>query len=258
MASVCAGCLSLMDAGVPIKDTVAGISVGLITHGDKAILLTDIMGLEDHFGDMDFKVAGTRKGVTAIQLDLKIKNVSLDLLSKALEQAREARLLILDKMHAAIAAPREELSEYAPRILFCQIPTDKIGEVIGPGGKVIKKIMEDSGVTSIDIEDDGKVLIASTDRAAAEKALEIVKGLVEEPEIGKIYMGTVKRVMNFGAFVEFLPGKEGLVHVSELSNSYVKDCTGVVHEGDRFKVKLVEIDKLKRMNLSKKQAEAEE
>ncbi|MFA5260932.1 MAG: polyribonucleotide nucleotidyltransferase [Candidatus Omnitrophota bacterium] len=258
MASVCAGCLSLMDAGVPIKDTVAGISIGLITHDDKGILLTDIMGLEDHFGDMDFKVAGTRKGVTAIQLDLKIKNVSLDLLSKALEQAREARLVILDKMHAAIAAPREDLSEYAPRILSCQIPTDKIGEVIGPGGKVIKKIMEDSGVSSIDIEDDGKVLIASTDRAAAEKALAIVKGLVEEPEIGKIYMGTVKRVMNFGAFVEFLPGKEGLVHVSELSNTYVKDCTGVVHEGDRFKVKLIEIDKLKRMNLSKKQAEAEE
>ena len=258
MASVCAGCLSLMDAGVPIKDTVAGISIGLITHGDKAILLTDIMGLEDHFGDMDFKVAGTRKGVTAIQLDLKIKNVSLELLSKALEQAREARLSILDKMHAAIAAPREELSDYAPRILSCQIPTDKIGEVIGPGGKVIKKIMEDSGVASIDIEDDGKVLIASTDRAAAEKALEIVKGLVAEPEIGKIYMGTVKRVMNFGAFVEFMPGKEGLVHVSELSNSYVKDCTEVVHEGDRFKVKLIEVDKLKRVNLSKKQAEAEE
>ncbi|HQO58318.1 MAG TPA: polyribonucleotide nucleotidyltransferase [Candidatus Omnitrophota bacterium] len=258
MASVCSGCLSLMDAGVPIKDTVAGISIGLITHEDKAILLTDIMGLEDHFGDMDFKVAGTRKGVTAIQLDLKIKNVSLDLLSKALEQAREARLFILDKMHAVIASPREELSEYAPRILSCQIPTDKIGEVIGPGGKVIKKIMEDSGVTSIDIEDDGKVLIASTDRAAAEKAMAIVKGLVEEPEIGKIYMGTVKRVMNFGAFVEFLPGKEGLVHVSELSSSYVKDCTSVVHEGDRFKVKLIEIDKLKRINLSKKQAEAEE
>jgi len=142
--------------------------------------------------------------------------------------------------------------------MSCQIPTDKIGEVIGPGGKVIKKIMEDSGVTSIDIEDDGKVLIASTDRAAAEKAMAIVKGLVEEPEIGKIYMGTVKRVMNFGAFVEFLPGKEGLVHVSELSSSYVKDCTSVVHEGDRFKVKLIEIDKLKRINLSKKQAEAEE
>ncbi len=258
MASVCAGCLSLMDAGVPIKDTVAGISIGLITDEEDQLLITDIMGLEDHFGDMDFKVAGTRKGVTGIQLDLKIKQVNLDLLAKALEQAREARLFILDKMHAAIASPREELSEYAPRIMSCQIPTEKIGEVIGPGGRVIKKIMEETGVTSIDIEDDGKVLIASSDKIAAEKALETIKAIIEEPEVGKIYMSTVKRVTNFGAFVEFLPGKEGLVHISELSDTYVKDCNDVVHEGDRFKVKLIEIDKLKRVNLSKKQAEAAE
>lgn len=256
MASVCAGSLSLMDAGVPITDAVAGISIGLITRDQEAVLLTDIMGLEDHFGDMDFKVAGTRKGVSAVQLDLKIRQVSLDLLTKAMEQAKDARMKILDFMHAAIAKPRDDLSEYAPRILFCQIPVDKIGEVIGPGGKVIKKIMEDTGVTSIDIEDDGKVLVASLDRKAAEKAVAIISSMIEEPEVGKIYMATVKRVMNFGAFCEIIPGKEGLVHVSEFSSgSYVKDANDVVKVGDRFKVKLVEIDKLKRINLSKKQAE---
>lgn len=255
MASVCAGSLSLMDAGVPIADAVAGISIGLITGGKEPVLLTDIMGLEDHFGDMDFKVAGTRKGVSAVQLDLKIREVTVDLLAKAMTQARDARMKILDLMHASIAQPRSEISDYAPRILFCQVPVDKIGEVIGPGGKVIKKIMEDTGVTSIDIDDDGKVLVASLDREAAEKAVAIINGMMEEPEIGKIYMATVKRVMNFGAFCEILPGKEGLVHVSEFSSTYVKDANDVVKVGDRFKVKLVEIDKLKRLNLSKKQAE---
>ena len=254
MASVCAGTLSLMDAGVPIKDPVAGISVGLVTKEKDQVLLTDIMGLEDHFGDMDFKVAGTRKGVTAIQLDLKIKHVSLELLAKAMDQAKEARLHILDKMHAVIPAPRAETSAYAPRIMTCHVPVDKIGEVIGPGGKVIKKIMEDTGVDAIDIEDDGSVRVASRDRDSAQKAVDIINGMMQEPEIGKIYDGTVKRVMNFGAFVEFLPGKEGLVHVSELSDEYVKDCNDAVKVGDQFKVKLVEIDKMKRINLSKKQA----
>ena len=255
MASVCAGTLSLMDAGVPIKEPVAGISIGLMTQGDESILLTDIMGLEDHFGDMDFKVAGTRKGITGVHLDLKISKISVDLLTQAMRQAKEARLLILDKMHAVIAHPREDISAYAPRIIAHHISPDKIGEVIGPGGKVIKKIIEDTGVTSIDIEDDGKVLIASLNRESAMKALEIVKGLVEEPEVGKVYPGTVKRIMNFGAFCEFLPGREGLVHVSELSNSYVKDPNTVVKLGDQFKVKLLEIDKMGRYNLSKKQAE---
>jgi polyribonucleotide nucleotidyltransferase len=255
MASVCAATLALMDAGVPLKDAVAGISIGLVTKGDQTVLLTDIMGLEDHFGDMDFKVAGTRKGVTAIQLDLKIQAVSLKLLDQAMNQAKHARMQILDKMQAVLPSSRQEISVYAPRILFCEIPTDKIGEVIGPAGKMIKRIMEDTGVTSIDIEDDGKVLVASTDKTAAEKAVAFIKGLVEEPEVGRIYDGTVKRIMNFGAFVEFLPGKEGLVHISEMSEGYVKDCNEVVKVGDKFKVKLIEIDKMKRLNLSKKQAE---
>ncbi|MCK5579943.1 MAG: S1 RNA-binding domain-containing protein, partial [Candidatus Omnitrophica bacterium] len=207
------------------------------------------------FGDMDFKVAGTRKGVNAVQLDLKINQVSVDLLAKAMEQAKEARMVILDKMHAAISAPRENLSDYAPRILTCQVPVDKIGEVIGPGGKTIKKIMENTGVTSIDIDDDGKVLVSSVDKDAAEKAIAIIDGMMEEPIVGKIYTATVKRIMNFGAFCEFLPGKEGLVHVSELSTEYVKDCNDAVKMGDVFKVKLIEIDKMKRINLSKKQAD---
>ncbi len=255
MASVCAGTLSLMDAGVPIKDAVAGISVGLISDANRSVLITDIMGLEDHFGDMDFKVAGTRKGVTAIQLDLKIKQVSVDLLAKAMTMAREARLMILDKMQACITAPRVEISDYAPRIIFTQIDPSKIGEVIGPGGKMIKRIIEETGVSSIDIEDDGKVLIASASKESAEKAKAIIESMTVAPVVGTIYEATVKKVMNFGAFVEFMPGKEGLVHVSELSSTYVKDVESVVKVGDHFKVKLVEIDKMGRLNLSKKQAE---
>ena len=254
MASTCGSTLSLMDAGVPITEPVAGISVGLVTKGDTFELLTDIMGVEDHFGDMDFKVAGTRKGVTAIQLDLKIKGISLNLLSQAVEQARDARFFILDKMHAVLASPREELSVYAPRITTLRINPEKIGELIGPGGKTIKKIIEETGV-SIDIEDDGRVLIASSDEAKSKKAIEIVKGITSEPEIGKVYDAKVKRIMNFGVFCEFLPGKEGLVHVSELSNTFVKDINKVVKIGDEFKVKVIEVDELKRVNLSKKQAE---
>lgn len=255
MASVCSGCLSLMDAGVPITDAVAGISVGLITKGDEVCLLTDIMGLEDHFGDMDFKIAGTRKGVTAIQLDLKVQGTPVDVLTRAVEQAREARMIILDQMEAVIAKPKPDISTYAPRIVSTQVPADRIGEVIGPGGKTIKKIIEETGVESIDIEDDGKVLIASMTKESAEKAVAYVNGLVEEPEIGKIYKAKVARVMNFGAFCEFLPGKQGLVHVSELSSEYVKDVNSVVKVGDEFDVKLIEVDQMKRVNLSKKQAE---
>ncbi len=255
MASVCAGILSLMDAGVPIKEPVAGISIGLISGEGKAVLITDIMGMEDHFGDMDFKVAGSKNGVTAIQLDLKINSVAVDLLEKAVDQSYEARLTILDKMTAAIAAPRTEMSPFAPRIATIQISQEKIGEVIGPGGKMIRKIIEETGVTSIDIGEDGKILVASPDKDALEKAVNFIKGMTLEPEIGEVYDSVVKRVVNFGAFVEFLPGREGLVHVSELSKTYVKDVNEIVKVGDRFKVKLVEIDQMKRANLSKKQAE---
>ncbi|MDE2221837.1 MAG: polyribonucleotide nucleotidyltransferase [Candidatus Omnitrophica bacterium] len=255
MASVCSASLALMDAGVPIKAPVAGISIGLISDEKRKVLITDIMGLEDHFGDMDFKVAGTSKGVNAIQLDLKIRELSIELLEKAIAQSKEARTIILDKMHAAISSPRADLSPYAPRIVTLQIPQDKIGEVIGPGGKTIRKMIEESGVTSIDIEEDGKVIVASPDKEALDRAVGMIKSLTEEPEIGKIYEATVKRIMNFGAFVEFLPGREGLVHVSEMANKFVKDVNEVVKVGDKFKVKLVEKDEMGRFNLSKKQAD---
>lgn len=256
MASVCAGCLALMDAGVPIKATVAGISVGLISDEKQSVLITDIMGLEDHFGDMDFKVAGSRTGVTAIQLDLKVKKLTMDLVERTISQAREARMTILDKMEAVLSAPRKEMSQYAPRIVTVQIPQDKIGEIIGPGGKNIRRMIEESGVTSIDIEEDGKVIIASPDTKCLEIAKSMIKGITVEPEVGEVYEATVKRIMNFGCFVEFLPGREGLVHVSELANKFVKDVNEVVKLGDRFKVKLVEKDEQGRYNLSKKQAEA--
>ncbi len=256
MASVCSGCLALMDAGVPIKNMVAGISIGLISDESHAVLITDIMGLEDHFGDMDFKVAGSRQGVTAIQLDLKIKKLSMSLLEKAVAQAKEARLVILDKMTAVISVPKTEMSPYAPRIVTIQIPQDKIGEIIGPGGKTIRKMIEESGVKSIDIEEDGKVIVASPDQGALDKAIGMIKGLTVEPEVGTIYDAVVKRIMNFGVFVEFLPGREGLVHVSELSNKFTKDVNDAVKLGDKFKVKLIEVDEMKRFNLSRKQAEA--
>ena len=255
MASVCAGCLALMDAGVPIKAPVAGISVGLISDEKRQVLITDIMGLEDHFGDMDFKVAGSRDGVNAIQLDLKIKQLSIELLEKAVAQAREARMIILDKMNSVMPAVRAEMSPYAPRIITIQIPQDKIGEIIGPGGKNIRRMIEESGVTSIDIEEDGKVIVASPDKDALDIAVGMIKALTEEPEIGKIYEATVERVMNFGAFVEFIPGREGLVHVSEIASKFVKDVNDVVKVGDKFKVKLMEKDEMGRFNLSKKQAE---
>ncbi len=255
MATVCAGCLSLMDAGVPIKAIVAGISVGILSNGDQYKLLTDIMGLEDHFGDMDYKIAGTKNGVTGIQLDLKVKGLPVDVLCQAIDQARDARLIIIDKMSAVIDKPKSDISKYAPRIVTTQVPIDKIGEVIGPGGKMIKKIIEETGVDSIDIDDDGKVLIASISSEAAQKAIAFVNGLVEAPVVGKTYDAKVMRVTNFGAFCEFLPGRQGLVHVSELSDTFVKDVNTVVKVGDVFRVKLVEIDQMKRMNLSKKMAD---
>lgn len=256
MASVCSGTLAMMDAGVPILDMVAGVSIGLVTKDDShAVLITDIMGLEDHFGDMDFKVAGTRGGVTAIQLDLKIKKITVAMLIKAMEQSREARLVILDTMKATIAEPRKEISQFAPRIITLKVNPEKIGEIIGPGGKMIKRIIEESGVNSIDIEDDGKVLVAAPDTTTADRAVAMIKGLSEEPEIGKTYKAKVKRIMNFGAFCEIMPGKEGLVHVSELAQDYVKDINQHVKLGDEFNVKVIGIDEMHRVNLSKKKAD---
>ncbi len=258
MASVCSGCLSLMDAGVPIKNPVAGISIGLVSDLEQRRyeLLTDIIGMEDHHGDMDYKIAGSRQGITAIQLDLKIKGLPMDVLVKGIEQARQAREQILDHMASVIAKPNADISEFAPRIVKTQVPQDKIGEVIGPGGKMIKRIIEETGAESIDIDDDGKVLIAAFDKEAAQKAVDFITQLTQAPEVGKIYDAVVVKVQNFGAFCEFLPGKQGLVHVSEFSKEFVKDLTQIVKVGDRFKVKLVEIDQMKRCNLSKKQAEA--
>ncbi len=254
MATVCASSLSLMDAGVPVKEPVSGIAMGLIKGKDKAVILTDIAGVEDHFGDMDFKVAGTKNGVTAVQLDLKIDGISLDLLKDCLAQARKARLFILDKMAQALTKPRAEMSSYAPRIEKIMINTEKIGAVIGPGGKMIKSIIAATGAT-IDISDDGTVLVASNDPAKSQAAISMIKALTEEVEVGRIYNGKVKKVTNFGAFCEIAPGKEGLVHVSELSDTFVKDVASVVKVGDEFKVKVINVDELGRVNLSKKRAE---
>ncbi len=254
MATVCAASLSLMDAGVPIKDIVGGIAMGLIKEGKKAVVLTDIAGLEDHFGDMDFKVAGTKSGMTAVQLDLKIDGIDLDLLQHCLLQAQEARLFILEKMGAVLSEPRSEISSYAPRIEVLKINTEKIGELIGPSGKTIKKIIAQTGV-SIDIQDDGTVLIASTDASKSEEAIKIIKSITNEVEVGSVYNAKVKRVTNFGAFCEIAPGKEGLVHVSEMSSHFVKDVASVVKVGDEFKVVVIGVDELGRINLSKKKAE---
>lgn len=254
MATVCASTLALMDAGVPIKKPVAGIAMGLIKDADKSIILTDISGVEDHFGDMDFKVAGTKDGVTAIQMDLKIDGIAIDLVSRIISAAKKARLIVLDKMEGAISQPRAELSVFAPRITILKISTDKIGELIGPGGKNIKKIISLTGA-SVDIEDDGSVFVSSNDSQAAEKAVNMIKGLTEAPEVGKIYSGKIKRIMPFGAFCEILPNKEGLIHVSELAHKFVKNVEDVVKIGDEVKVKIVGIDEMGRVNLSKKQAE---
>ncbi|TRZ48150.1 polyribonucleotide nucleotidyltransferase, partial [bacterium] len=254
MASVCAATLSLMDAGVPIKEAVGGVALGLVKEGPKAVILTDIAGLEDHFGDMDFKVAGTRAGITAVQLDLKIDGISLELLKKCLDQSKEGRFFILDKMSAALSAPRAELSSFAPRIDVLKINTEKIGELIGPGGKNIKAIIAATGA-SIDIQDDGTVLVGSTDAQKSDAAIKMIKAITEDVEVGRVYLGKVKRIMQFGVFVEIAPRKEGLVHVSELSATFVKKVEDIVKVGDEFKVKVIGIDELGRINLSKKQVE---
>ncbi len=250
-ASVCGSTLSLMDAGVPIKKPVAGVAMGLLKDGDDFAILTDIQGLEDHFGDMDFKVAGTKDGVTAIQMDIKVKGIDRAILKQALAQAKEGRLFILDKMLATIPESHKELSPYAPRIIRFSIDPDRIRDVIGPGGKMIRKIVEDTGA-EIDIEDDGRVFIAAVDAKAGEKAQQIIKSLTSDVEIGATYMGKVTRLMNFGAFVEILPGKEGLVHISQLAKERVAKVEDVVNVGDEIMVKVVEIDKQGRINLSRK------
>ncbi len=252
--SVCGSTLALMDAGVPIKAPVAGISCGLVTDGDDFLTMVDIQGLEDFYGDMDFKVAGTKEGITAIQMDIKIDGLTYEIIKQALQQTRDARYHIIDEvLLKAIDAPRSELSPYAPKIVTMSIHPDKIREVIGTGGKVIQKIIADTGV-QIDIEDDGSIFILSPDSAAADKAVKIIEGIVAEPEVGKTYFGKVMRIMDFGAFVEFLPGKEGLVHISKLDNKRVEKVEDVVSVGDEIIVKLIEIDKMGRMNLSRKDA----
>ncbi len=253
MASTCASTLSLMDAGVPIKAPVSGVAMGLVKEGDDITILTDIQGLEDANGDMDFKVAGTEKGITAIQMDIKIDGINRQIFEQALEQARKGRAYILGKMLECIPAPRPSLKEHAPKITTLKINPDKIKDVIGPGGKVIKKITEESGA-KIDIEEDGTVYVAAADQASANKAIEAINAITAEPEIGKIYTGKVTRLKNFGAFVEFMPGREGLVHISQLAKERVEKVEDVVNVGDEIVVKLVEIDAKGRMNLSRKAA----
>jgi polyribonucleotide nucleotidyltransferase len=257
MATVCGGSLALMDAGVPIKKAVAGIAMGLVYENGQVAILSDIMGMEDHLGDMDFKIAGTRDGITAFQLDSKIGGLPFSVLQRAMEQACIGYKSILDIMDRTISQPRTEISPYAPRIVTIKVNPDKIREIIGPGGKVIRKICEETGA-KIEIEDDGSVMIASSDLLACEKAVERIREITEEPEIGRIYMSEVKTVTSFGAFVEFLPGREGLVHISELQKPRVHEIDKVVKVGDKFKVKLIGIDKQNRVKLSRLAAMEEE
>jgi len=257
MATVCGGILALMDAGVPIKSPVAGIAMGLIKEGDKTVVLTDILGLEDHLGDMDFKVTGTKDGITAFQMDVKISGVTREIIETALNQAHQGRMHILDKMAGILTAPREDLSTHAPRIFTMKIKTDKIRDVIGPGGKVIRGIVEETGV-KIDIDDSGTISIASVDEDSAQKAISIVEGIIAEAELGKIYKGKVKRIMDFGAFVEILPGTEGLVHISQIADERIAKVTDVLQEGDAVDVKVIEIDKTGRIRLSRKDAMKEQ
>ncbi len=253
MATVCGGSLALMDAGVPVKAAVAGIAMGLIKEGERVRVLTDILGDEDHLGDMDFKVAGTAAGVTAIQMDNKVGGITREVMRSALMQARDARLFILGVMQKAIASPRKEISAYAPRIVTIHIKPDKIRDVIGPGGKVIRALVEETGC-KIDVEDDGAVLIASADAAALERAIEAIRAITAEPEIGKIYKGTVRRIVEFGAFVEIMPGTDGLLHISQLSNERVRCVEDVVHEGDEVMVKVLDVDRGGKIRLSLREA----
>jgi len=251
-ASICGSTMALMDAGVPIKAPVAGIAMGLVKEGDQVAILSDIQGIEDHLGDMDFKVAGTERGVTALQMDIKISGIDRSILERALKQAREGRMYILSKMMEAISEPRADLSKFAPRVITVKIHPDKIRDVIGPGGRVINKIIEETGV-KIDIEQDGRVYIHSTDAEQANRAREMVENIVRDVEVGATYTGKVTRVEKFGAFVEILPGKEGLVHISQLDLNRVAKVEDVCQVGDTLTVKVTEIDNQGRINLSRKE-----
>ena len=249
MATVCASSLALMNAGVPIKKSVAGIAMGLITDGDKTVIISDILGTEDHIGDMDFKLAGTRDGVTAVQMDLKIDGISVEMLEKAVAQSTKGRIHIIDEMEKLISESADDISVYAPRILTLKAPIDMIGGIIGPGGKVIKKIQADTGA-KVEIEDDGTIIISSVGGGPAQEAKEIIENILKVPEAGEEYEATVKKIMDFGAFVEFLPGKEGLVHISKIAYERVAKVDDVLKLGDVIKVKLLKVDNQGRYDLS--------
>ena len=250
-ASVCGSTLALLDAGVPIKSPVAGIAMGLIKENNNVAILSDIQGMEDHLGDMDFKVAGTADGITAIQMDIKIAGIDKPILEEALEKARQGRLYILDKMMQTISTPRENLSKYAPKIYTMQINPDKIRDIIGPGGKVINKIIDETGV-KIDIDDTGKIFIASVTQEGGETAIDMINKIVKEVEPGEIYLGKVTRITNFGAFIDVLNGKEGLLHISNIARERVNKVEDVLAVGDEVLVKVMEIDNQGRINLSRK------
>jgi polyribonucleotide nucleotidyltransferase len=258
MATVCGATMALMDAGVPIATPIAGIAMGLVKEGDKYAILTDIAGAEDHYGDMDFKVAGSRTGITGLQMDIKVPNVTVSIMREALEQARKARLFILDKMVAVLAEPRKEMSKYAPRIFTLQIPVDKIRELIGPGGKMIRSIVDETGC-KIDVSDDGTVNIYATDGIAAEKAIQRVTDIGAVAEVGKTYLGKVVRLAEFGAFVEIFPGTDGLLHISEISENRIKNVRDELKEGDQILVKVLALEgnkiKLSRKAILKEQRE---
>lgn len=251
MGTVCSGIMALLDAGVPIKGNVAGIAMGLIKEGDQYAVLTDILGDEDHLGDMDFKVAGTREGITAVQMDIKIDSISFDIMKQALQQAKDGRIHILEEMEKAIKSPRGDISPYAPRIETIKIKPEKVREVIGAGGKVIKGIIEETGV-KINIEDDGSIHIASTDPEMTKKAIEIINGITAEAEVGAVYKGRVVKIMDFGAFVEVLPNNQGLLHISEIAHERIRDVRDVLKEGDVIDVKVVDVDRAGRIKLSRK------
>jgi polyribonucleotide nucleotidyltransferase len=253
MATVCGASLALMDAGVPIRRPVAGIAMGLVKEGDRFAILTDIMGTEDHYGDMDFKVAGTERGVTGLQMDIKIAGVSREIMAEALRQAREARTYVLDKMREAIAAPRTELSPFAPRFVTIKIKTEKIREVIGPGGKVVRGIQEQTGV-KVDIEDDGRVMLFGADVRMVQQAIDIIQGICKEAEVGRIHLGKVKKVVDFGAFVEIMPGTEGLLHISQIAEERTRRVEDVLNEGDQVLVKVIEVDPSGKIRLSRRAA----
>jgi polyribonucleotide nucleotidyltransferase len=256
MASVCAASMALMQAGVPVKKDVAGIAMGLIQEDDQVAILSDILGDEDHLGDMDFKVVGTEAGINALQMDIKIKGLSQDIMTKALMQARDGRLHILNEMRKAIREPASDMSLYAPRIITTQVSPDKIRDVIGPGGKTIRGITEQTGC-SVDIDDTGKVTIASPDGEAAARAKSIIESLTEEAEVGRVYFGTVKKVLEFGAFVEILPGTDGLVHISELADHRVEKVEDILSEGDEVYVKCIGVERNGKIRLSRREALAE-